>query len=359
MIKAIEFFSGIGGLHYGLERAESEATVVASFDMNTAANACYAANFGLQPNPTSIQVLSLQDIERLKANCWLLSPPCQPFTQGGNKLDHEDSRSLPLLHLIEILSKTTTPPRFLFLENVPGFDTSECRRRLIDVLAAKGYSMEEFLVSPLELGIPYDRKRYYLSHRLNPMSMAQAHIPLTPTDQGLQDQGPRIQIFSTLNPDHLAVTKVEVQPTQETTRLDRYLEQRQDLDSFLVPSDLILKRKGFRFDLVKPTDTKCSCFTKGYGSKQLIGTGSLLQTARLDETFPIDDGAQVVASQPRFFTPTEIARLHGFPIDGPPPGAVHGLLFPDSIPVSQQFKLLGNSLSVDVVAHLLKRLFAE
>ena len=33
-LRALEFYSGIGGLHYSLLRARARATVVASFDIN-------------------------------------------------------------------------------------------------------------------------------------------------------------------------------------------------------------------------------------------------------------------------------------------------------------------------------------
>ena len=53
----------------------------------------------------------------------------------------------------------------------------------------------------------------------------------------------------------------------------------------------------------------------------------------------------------RFFAPSEIARLHGFG-----PGE---LAFPPEIGRKKQFELLGNSLAVTVVTHLLRFLLAE
>nr|KAJ3420962.1 tRNA (cytosine-5-)-methyltransferase [Polyrhizophydium stewartii] len=164
-------------------------------------------------------------------------------------------------------------------------------------------------------------------------------------------------------------------------QISSYLQPLEDVSPHLVPQEYILKRKSFRFDLVKPTDRISSCFTKAYGSHHVIGSGSFLQTERLDVRvlafnivlrrspltgvaaqveFAVDDGPSVVAARPRFFRPTEVARLHGFPIDGPPRGdpRLHAMAFPDSLSVAQQLKLLGNSLSVDVVAHLLSGLLA-
>ena len=67
--------------------------------------------------------------------------------------------------------------------------------------------------------------------------------------------------------------------------------------------------------------------------------------------------------KPRFFTPTEIARLHHFPIDqGRFVNAErlntleprHFFSFPENITKIQRYKLLGNSLNVSVVACLMR-----
>ncbi|KAL5035464.1 hypothetical protein BDEG_23423 [Batrachochytrium dendrobatidis JEL423] len=346
-LRVLEFFSGIGGLHYGLERAESTATVLASFDVNEHANSCYQHNFGIKPSNKSIDTLTAKDIEKYDSNCWLLSPPCQPFTQGGKSLDHQDNRSLALLRIIEILQHIAIPPRFVFVENVPNFETSECRSRLVQALDQCNYDVKEYLISPIQIGISNDRRRYYLAAKLrSSISTGKSNLSCLQTSH----------MITRLDSESSGIA-LPIPPAIST-----YLEQHCDISEFLVPEQYILKRKTFRFDLVKPTDTRCSCFTKAYGSHHIIGSGSFLQTANLDATFASDDGKAIVASRPRFFTPREIARLHGFPIDGVLNGSIgmlHTFEFPDSVPRSQQYKLLGNSLSVDVVAYLLKLLFLD
>ncbi|KAJ3101778.1 tRNA (cytosine-5-)-methyltransferase [Phlyctochytrium planicorne] len=128
-IRALEFFSGIGGLHYGLNLAIRSATVLCSFDINQIANDVYKSNFGKAPST----------------------------------LDDEDERSKPLLHLVEVLSAMTYLPKYLFLENVPNFEKSRSRSRLLTALVSRGYTIHEFLLSPLQFGIPNDRRRYYLT----------------------------------------------------------------------------------------------------------------------------------------------------------------------------------------------------
>ena len=128
-IIALEFFSGIGGLHYGLQWSLAHSgkanpyKVIASFDINHVTNEILSHNFGNEIiNQTAINDLSIKQIESWNANCWLLSPPCQPFTRGGKGLDDQDPRSKGLLSLIDKLALLSNPPKYLFLENVFNFE---------------------------------------------------------------------------------------------------------------------------------------------------------------------------------------------------------------------------------------------
>jgi tRNA (cytosine38-C5)-methyltransferase len=115
---------------------------------------------------------------------------------------------------------------------------------------------------------------------------------------------------------------------------------------FLVPESLV-KKKGLLFDIVKKEDNRSCCFTKAYG-RFVEGTGSVLQTASPDQvTKPITDNESVLQLKLRFFTPREVASLHGFPPE---------FSFPSDLTTRQMYQLLGNSLNVLVVAELIKYL---
>lgn len=101
-------------------------------------------------------------------------------------------------------------------------------------------------------------------------------------------------------------------------------------------------------DIVAPHCVHSACFTKGY-MKFTVGTGSVLQTVSPPLRHPITrDAATLRTAGLRYFSPREIANLHGFP----------QTFKLGSVSSKQQYKLLGNSLSVTVVQALLAHLLS-
>ncbi|KAI8818991.1 S-adenosyl-L-methionine-dependent methyltransferase [Fimicolochytrium jonesii] len=355
-ITALEFFSGLGGLHYGLEFAHPSSKVVAAFDINLHANACYTHNFSLKPSDTSIDRLTAAHLDKFNANCWLLSPPCQPYTQGGKSLDERDTRAEGLLRLVTLLGEVRRRPEFVFLENVPNFEKSTSRAMLVNKLDELRYEIHEFLVSPLQIGIPNDRRRYYLTARLRSSDTPSDPPTIPYIERATIHTEPRIPSKALPTPD------VDVDP------LSAYLEDLTEDEeaAYLIPEHFVTKRHGYRFDIVQPTSQRSACFTKAYGSHHVIGSGSFLQTRDFNKQIDPASHPAVLSLRPRFFTPTEVARLHAFPVDSSPSSSSpsntddsagmerHGFSFPASITLAQKWRLLGNSLNVRVVGVLMR-----
>lgn len=111
-------------------------------------------------------------------------------TRTGLKLDSKDPRSKSFLYLMNMLPKMKNPPKYILVENVKGFDVggfifetkkksfklnmffqltrnrrqqeSDSRDVLIQQLEECDYTYQEFLLNPLQMGIPNSRLRYYL-----------------------------------------------------------------------------------------------------------------------------------------------------------------------------------------------------
>lgn len=123
---------------------------------------------------------------------------------------------------------------------------------------------------------------------------------------------------------------------------------------------------------VTPASTRSNCFTKHY-TAQWHGAGSVLASERFAAQHCVLDarGRLHFASAPppgvrglRFFSPREVAALHGLPPDfvaaalggGAGGGGGGGGGSSHTCTPERLLALLGNGLSADVVAHLLQYL---
>lgn len=339
-LRCLEFYSGIGGLHYSLDKAcaslkatglELSADVLKAFDINTIANAVYEHNFLRAVCPKTILSLTPAALDKMNASdIWLLSPPCQPYTRQGKQKDTEDPRAESFLHIISLLPELASPPDFILVENVVNFEISETRRRLVDALTTCHYHIQEFHLSPSQIGIPNSRMRYFLiaSRTSQPHGAPTAQ----PSESTPLTSLPGSTLFGTT-----------VSP------LSVYLERVSDEAAFHtqyeVPAN-VLKKSGMSFDLVFPQSTGSCCFTKNYG-RLVEGTGSVLQTADPEIKGIPNDPNSLQALKLRYFAPREIARIHGFPED---------IFEGTTVTAKQAYALLGNSLSVTLVAEILEYL---
>ena len=365
-LRALEFFSGIGGLHAALKQVKPDSTIVSSFDINPNAYKVYLysidgkradittttpmcpifrrISLGSRPSRPVHFISSANDIERYGADVWLLSPPCQPHTRQGMKKDCGDSRSDGLLHIIELLKAVDCIPSYLLLENVEGFEASQSREKLLLALKERGYFYQEFILSPNQFQIPNQRDRYFLIAR-------RREFPPPPEDT------PRIGPCFRMIPFHPTCTNIIYKNgtaemgTKESHELWNSLNSKcrplrdfldnpivlgNDLTPHLV-NQSILQKSGNHLDIVTPDDRYSCCFTKAY-RKYHTGTGSLLQTATPYQMPPVARDLENLKSlKLRYFTGTEMKRLHGFPED---------FGFPDDLPETQRAKLVGN-ISLD------------
>ena len=169
-IAAVELYSGIGGLHCGATKfnqnnqCSTKIQITHSFDINQNCNKVYSTNFPeTKTTARPLDIIKPHEFEKLNADLILMSPPCQPYTRQGNKKDHEDERAQSFIHLLEtVWPEMKKKPKMMILENVSGFETSVTHEKLVSFLKQYNYVYYEFMISPLNIGIPYQRLRYFL-----------------------------------------------------------------------------------------------------------------------------------------------------------------------------------------------------
>ncbi|NXI44813.1 TRDMT methyltransferase, partial [Galbula dea] len=366
----------------------TSAEVVAAVDVNTLANEVYKHNFPSTPLwAKTIEGITLKEFDRLSFDMVLMSPPCQPFTRTGLQGDVSDPRTKSFLYILDILPRLQKLPTYLLLENVKGFESSSARDKLLRTLDMCGYKYQEFLLSPTCLGIPNSRLRYFVIAKLHQESFS-FHAP-GQVNQDLEDlfkdkvadtvgeatsslSSEEKHLGSDIGPDCGSknslpkrtflfkletVEEMERKHSQDNDSSIQMLkdfleEENEEMSQYFLPPKSLL-RYAFLLDIVQPTCRRSTCFTKGYG-RYVEGTGSVLQTAgdgQLESVFkhieelPEEEKLMKLSTlKLRYFTPREIANLHGFPPE---------FGFPDKLTVKQCYRLLGNSLNVRLVAKLI------
>nr|CAG4652017.1 EOG090X0A4V [Triops cancriformis] len=358
-LRVIELYSGIGGMHWALQESGMDYGIVAAMDIHAGANAVYQHNFPCAPSKArNILSLTAQELNALQPTAMVMSPPCQPFTRVGLKLDVDDPRSSSFLHLLKLLP-TIPSLDFIFVENVVGFEVSLMRDQLVDSLQQCQIYFREFLLSPRDCGIPNSRARYYLVGRRHadfswPADLLKEYPFCLCEPEQHNCKLPRRFFSSYTRPPGLVPQRA----------LKAYLEDidEEELKSYIL-SDKVLERHYYVLDIRTPEDDHTCCFTKAY-THYAEGTGSVLQhNGNVDWKRVCAEVAQAQTSgqqdvaleklrslQLRYFTPREVSNLMGFP---------HDFSFPKHVSNKARYKMLGNSLNVQVVALLLQLWHSE
>ena len=107
---------------------------------------------------------------------------------SGLQKQSNDPRAFSFLNILELIKDTLKPPLMLFVENVVGFEvrlnyvssslvvfsflsfevnlnfwlqSSDTHSRMIEILVKAGFVTQEFILTPLQFGVPYSRPRYF------------------------------------------------------------------------------------------------------------------------------------------------------------------------------------------------------
>jgi len=117
-VRHASFFSGVGGLDLGFERAGIETVSVSEIDPY--ANAVLAERFPDAPNLGSITEVDANDIP--EADIWSGGFPCQDLSVAGKRAGFAGKRSSLAFTFLNLVEQRR--PRWLVLENVPGLFSS-------------------------------------------------------------------------------------------------------------------------------------------------------------------------------------------------------------------------------------------
>ena len=159
------FFSGVGGLDLGFERAGIETVSVSEIDPY--ANSVLAERFPGAPNLGSITEINADDIP--EADIWSGGFPCQDLSVAGKRAGFSGKRSSLAFTFLDLVERRR--PRWLVLENVPGLFSSNQGRdflRLLSEMDELGYSVAWRTLDARYFGVAQRRRRVFIVASLKP-----------------------------------------------------------------------------------------------------------------------------------------------------------------------------------------------
>ena len=134
--------------------------------------------------------------------------------------------------------------QFLLLENVCGFERSQARELVVTSLTAAGFSLQEFLICPRQIGVPNSRLRYYLLAKRS-------------RDWSFQTQQDLITEVTCLQN---ILNTMEIVTTPRAVK--EFLQNDPDEDTLL--PEKVLTKHARVLDIIREDSNLSCCFTSGY-----------------------------------------------------------------------------------------------
>lgn len=159
--KAIDLFSGIGGIRLGFQNVfDDDLQFVMSSEIDSYAQKTYKANFDDLPYG---DITKIKEEEIEKHDFILAGFPCQAFSIAGLRKGFEDTRGTLFFDVARIAQYHK--PKVIFLENVKGF-TNHDKGNTFEVvkktLEDMGYTIFTKILNARDFGVPQNRERIYI-----------------------------------------------------------------------------------------------------------------------------------------------------------------------------------------------------
>ncbi|MBV7434390.1 DNA cytosine methyltransferase [Cardiobacteriaceae bacterium TAE3-ERU3] len=340
-LKAVDLFSGCGGLSEGLKQAgfqvigavENDPKVMSTYRLNHPATYLFDSDIR---EISGDNILKKCQLERGELDLLSGCPPCQGFSSLTKKYNDGDARNSLINEVARLVEELL--PKTIMIENVPGMKSRgklflDSFLRNLDRL---GYQYSYRILQVADYGVPQSRKRFVLlASRIGEISIPES----THSREGKEKQkwrtvshafrGLDAPISLSYAQNNGGVQKYNWNVTRdiEQINIDRLKYIPEGGDRYYIPDELRPpchkgNNRGFgnvygRMDWVQPSPTitgGCTVLSKGrFGHPTENRTISVREAARL-QTFPdnykfdsnfIDAVCQMIGNA----LPVEFARV--------------------------------------------------
>lgn len=401
MFRYVDIFCGIGGFHQGVDRVSIkrnfESTCIFAADNDFYAAKVYERNYGmnafydLTKDETHQQIAKALENEKL--TCLFAGFPCQPFSKAGDRQGFDNQiKGTLFFELVKIVSKHM--PTLILLENVRNLknhDEGNTWTTIRESLVNLGYSIEHTIISPNSIKkIPALRERFFIMafrndiplnekmsriNELNQVFIKTSIFTHSKIEYGLKNvyfnknersniDPKKIEViemwnelyhllkvsnrnlisplwpryFTSTNYDDMPEWKIKIIKKNQ----DWYSENKEIYDSWYSKNRKLydsLKDSSKKFEWNAGDDIS----DIWEGIIQFRPSGVRVKKPDFIPTLVAINQTPILGVEKRYILPEEISKIYGF----------KRLKFGDQ-PAKESYKQLGNTVSVDVVEHLLE-----
>jgi DNA (cytosine-5)-methyltransferase 1 len=353
--KMIDLFCGIGGVRKGFELSSHFSNVL-SAEIDKYACLTYEHLYGENPFNDVTSEAFKEKVENTNYDVLLAGFPCQSFSIAGAKQGFKDTTRGTLFFDVADILKRTQPKAFL-LENVEGLfrhDKGKTFKIIIDTLVKElgykivgveekegilTYDSKSFLRKTVNFGLPQKRTRTYIMGFRKDLVPNNYSFDTLPTKK---EKAIFSNIYDLLEED---VSAKYYLSEQYIKTLEKHKYKHKS------------KGNGFGFEIVNTGENPISNTILATGGS---GKERNLIVQEKPEYYGIMYGSKkspINDKGIRVMTPNEWARLQGFKDYAFIKDAKDTFSFPAKISDTQQYKQLGNSVSIPVIEELAKYMY--
>ena len=161
----LDLFAGIGGFRLGMERAGHKCVGYCEIDKYARLSYNAIHNTEGEIDYKDITEVTNEEFRKLRGKVDVICGgfPCQAFSIAGNQLGFEDARGTLFYEIARAAEQVK--PRYLFLENVRNLlshDKGKTFERMLKILHDLGYDVEWQVLNSKNFGVPQNRERVFI-----------------------------------------------------------------------------------------------------------------------------------------------------------------------------------------------------
>lgn len=161
----LDLFAGIGGFRLGMERAGHKCVGYCEIDKYARLSYNAIHDTKGEIDYEDITEVTNEEFRKLRGKVDVICGgfPCQAFSIAGNQLGFEDARGTLFYEIARAAEQIK--PRYLFLENVRNLlshDKGKTFERMLKILDELGYDVEWQVLNSKNFGVPQNRERVFI-----------------------------------------------------------------------------------------------------------------------------------------------------------------------------------------------------